>query len=827
MESRKVTTAPAATGRLMALRHVLGLLVVIIAGAVMAAWLARSEILVAVTSALGTMVFSTALCLALLGSGVLILEGDRAWQRWALPALGAVVVTLAGLTLAEHLTRVNLGVDLTEWHRWLQTRAPAPGRMAVGSSIALLLLGIACCLWPLAARRHVGWAIQLTVICAMGIALFGLIIREMQLQYFYSPYVFSSMALHTVFGILLVGTAFWLAWQAASWNRLLTFGTDEQRIKSSGTVILLVVAVSSGFFGFYVSQNTLEQSLVNSHMQTLRARVRQIETVIEHHLLQAHAISSRLDLQQRLQEAGRDTDDTALKQHLAAIAGSWLPLGFDGVAFHNGAGREVARAGKFVEQAAHTLALGTNRRVRLSWQNGFYIRSEIAVFHDNQPVGRIVAEQYLPHLTPVLIDVKDFGETGNIELCARVEGRASCFPTRLSSKPYIYPPVTQRQPHPIYRALDGETGHEVGPDYRGTPVFAAYAPIADYGLAMVMKIDSSELTSPVRRQLESTLPIVVLFVAMGIALLNYLVHPLAQQLARREQQLKLALDNSRLALWDWDTQNNTVYLSEQWQAILGGKPAASTTTFDQLQKLVHPDDAAAVAEALRHTLKDGGRYDIEHRVQTHSGEWRWIHSVGNVVERDSRGQVLRMNGTNADIGTRKQAEEQLAHQAYHDVLTGLPNRSLFHARLDRAMARTRRNHTLMAVMYLDIDKFKNINDTLGHAMGDALLKEFARRLAGCVRSVDTIARLGGDEFAVILEHLDARDAGHHIAEKIVAAMRPEFTLEYRTLSITTSLGVAFHQGGGGDISADNLVKKADEALYAAKGAGRNNYQVAA
>jgi diguanylate cyclase (GGDEF)-like protein len=110
-------------------------------------------------------------------------------------------------------------------------------------------------------------------------------------------------------------------------------------------------------------------------------------------------------------------------------------------------------------------------------------------------------------------------------------------------------------------------------------------------------------------------------------------------------------------------------------------------------------------------------------------------------------------------------------------------------------------------------------------MGDEVLNAFARRLEECVRSVDTVARLGGDEFAIVLEQLSDRDAGCRIAGKIVTSMRPEFTLEYRTLAITTSIGVAFHQGGE-EINADDLVKKADQALYAAKGAGRNNYQVA-
>jgi len=816
----------AASVDLSLVRRVLGTIIVVFAVTVMAAWLFRSEILAVAASGFGTMLFNTALCLALLGSGILLMDGARTWQRSTTVAFGATVVLLTGLTLGEHMSSLNLGVDLPELHRWLLVRAPAPGRMSVGTSFALLLLGIALCLWPLAAHRRFGATIQLMTICAMMIAAFGIVIREMQLQYLYSSHVFSTMALHTAFGIIAVGIALWLAWQTAPWNRLLTFGSDEQRIKTSGTAILLVIAISAGFFGFYASQDVMEKTLRDSQMLTLRARVQQVATVIENHLVQAGAIATRLDLQDRLHQIGRNLDDPGATAPLVTIAESLVPLGFSGIIIYDVTGREVARTGKFVGQAAHTLALGANRRVHLSWSDGFHMHSQIGIFHDGESVGRVVAEQRLSHLTEALLDVKDFGETGDIELCGSLENRASCFPTRLNSKPYVYPPAAGRQPYPIYRALDGETGYEFGLDYRGTRVFAAYAPIADYGFGMTMKISVSELTAPARRELERTLPIVALLVILGIVLLDCLVHPLTQRLARREHQLKLALDNSRLALWDWDTRANTVYLSEQWQAILGGKSAVTLTAFDALQSLVHPDDAAAVAKALRDTLKDGAIYDLEHRIKTHAGEWKWIHSIGNVVERDSRGQALRMNGTNADIAQRKQAEETLEHQAHHDALTGLPNRSLFRDRLERAMAHTQRHQSIMAVMYLDIDKFKSINDTLGHAMGDALLKAFARRLESCVRSVDTVARLGGDEFAVILEQISEHDAGCRIAEKIVADMRPEFTLEHHTLSITTSLGIAFHQHAE-EISADDLVKKADRALYAAKGAGRNNYQVAA
>jgi diguanylate cyclase (GGDEF)-like protein len=194
-----------------------------------------------------------------------------------------------------------------------------------------------------------------------------------------------------------------------------------------------------------------------------------------------------------------------------------------------------------------------------------------------------------------------------------------------------------------------------------------------------------------------------------------------------------------------------------------------------------------------------------------------------VVARDVRGRALRLAGTNADIEHRKRLELELAHRAAHDALTGLPNRNLFHDRIERALARSRRNRSLMALMYVDIDHFKGVNDSHGHDAGDALLRAFAQRVGKCIRETDTAARLGGDEFAVILEALEDRVAGERIAGEIVAAMRPEFDLGEHRLRVSTSVGLAFYDGAPGVESA-SLIRLADEALYGAKAAGRDTWR---
>ncbi len=176
-----------------------------------------------------------------------------------------------------------------------------------------------------------------------------------------------------------------------------------------------------------------------------------------------------------------------------------------------------------------------------------------------------------------------------------------------------------------------------------------------------------------------------------------------------------------------------------------------------------------------------------------------------------------------DITEQKRAEQRLVYLAQYDALTGLPTRALFHDRAQHALARANRDEKLVAIMYLDLDHFKNVNDSMGHHAGDELLKAVAKRITSCLRDVDTVSRMGGDEFTVILESIPHIDNATIVAEKIIDVMQEPFHLDGRDIQVTVSIGITIYPMDDKDMS--NLLKDADEAMYRAKQAGRNNYQI--
>jgi diguanylate cyclase (GGDEF)-like protein/PAS domain S-box-containing protein len=246
----------------------------------------------------------------------------------------------------------------------------------------------------------------------------------------------------------------------------------------------------------------------------------------------------------------------------------------------------------------------------------------------------------------------------------------------------------------------------------------------------------------------------------------------------------------------------------------------------ELVEMVHPDEAQRVLAFVAAVADEpaGRPATGEFRVRHASRQWRDVEALGtNLLADDAvAGIVLNIR----DVSERKSFQAELEHQAFHDTLTGLPNRALFRNRVEHALASRRRNGLPVAVLFLDIDDFKNINDGLGHAAGDEVLQEAARRLEDCMRPVDTAARFGGDEFAVLLHDVESELQSVDIAQRVMGALAAPIELDGRSVSIAASVGIAFSdQGMVSSRDADELLSNADAAMYMAKEGGKGDYRL--
>jgi diguanylate cyclase (GGDEF)-like protein/PAS domain S-box-containing protein len=297
-----------------------------------------------------------------------------------------------------------------------------------------------------------------------------------------------------------------------------------------------------------------------------------------------------------------------------------------------------------------------------------------------------------------------------------------------------------------------------------------------------------------------------------------------QALLASEQRLAMALAATSLSTWDIDLVTDVIHLDPQWSVIMGGPPGETVTTGSEIIRMTHPDDVQQAVKASLEAMKGlSDDFRSESRLRAASGDWKWIQCSGKVVARDDEGRALRAIGTNLDVTERRTAEELIRQLAYYDTLTGLPNRRLMLDRLHQAWEQSKRFRRAMAVMFLDLDGFKAINDTLGHDVGDELLKTVAGRLTLCVRAGDTVARQGGDEFVVVLAEINNAADASAVATKILDALALPVTIAGRNLQVTTSVGVSVFAGDGLDDPGE-LMRKADAAMYMAKKAGRNTYR---
>jgi len=301
----------------------------------------------------------------------------------------------------------------------------------------------------------------------------------------------------------------------------------------------------------------------------------------------------------------------------------------------------------------------------------------------------------------------------------------------------------------------------------------------------------------------------------------------ARELRLNQERLVLAQQIAGLGYWEWDLLHDRWTLSPECRTILGLAPDASIDHRRFLNR-VHPEERGMVELALQESLDSSREFNLEHRIVRPDGQVRHVQTQARVV-RGGEGEARCLTGTLHDFSDRLEAEahlrenqERLNYLAYHDALTGLPNRLLFQDRCEHAIARAHRADSRAAILFLDLDQFKKVNDTLGHAVGDQLLCEVAERLRGCLREADTLARLGGDEFVLLLEEVENVTAASIAARKTLARLAPTCLLGGFEFYTTASIGIALYPDNGETV--DELMKCADVAMYRAKERGRNNFQ---
>ncbi|OGN91010.1 MAG: hypothetical protein A2Z70_04465 [Chloroflexi bacterium RBG_13_48_17] len=236
--------------------------------------------------------------------------------------------------------------------------------------------------------------------------------------------------------------------------------------------------------------------------------------------------------------------------------------------------------------------------------------------------------------------------------------------------------------------------------------------------------------------------------------------------------------------------------------------------------LVYPEDRETVREKAIESLKSGRSVPCEYRCVRKDGEVIWV--LEKVTSAEYKGKQATL-GSFMDITERKELEQKLAEMATHDPLTGLPNRLLLSDRLAVGLAQAQRNNTRLAVMMLDLDRFKTVNDTFGHSAGDELLRAAGERLMSIVRKSDTVARMGGDEFVVLLPQIAKMEDAIRVSQKILGSIRKPFVLGAYQIRVTTSIGIAIYPEDGEDV--ETLFKNADTAMYWAKEQGRDNYEL--
>ncbi len=954
---------------------ILGITTLLLGSTVLFGWLFHFPLLTRIYADWNPMVPSTALCFIL--SGWLLLKNRKHLQMSVSVTqyvLIGLILLLAAIRAIELVSNHELGIEFL--FVGLNSQTGVVGHMAPATMIGFMLFGIGMLLIPRSNNRKIKIVAVIMANMLLIIGFGGIVGYWLNFQYvFESLYTQTGliwMAFHTAVGMLVLGIGLLCLTLNCRQGRETEAIAVQQKfvlIYRTTILVLAAAAVAIGLAGIsFIEKSVLAQAMTDM-THTLDGIRLYIDATLDNQTQRAILASLDPELIADVDKLGNNEGDLPSTRQ-SRMAKELLAYGFSGVSVERD-GKRWLRAGVMLPEKTLYSRLNGKVDAAIAWDNGYYLRVRVPVTNPAHAMtgSFLVFEQALPHLDSIFKNTNHWGKTGTLPMCAHLEQQTLlCFPQREQNDLYVIPDGFAGNPIPMALALANISGISTSTDYRGKRVLAAYGPVTDTSLGLVLKMDLAEIYAPIKDELQIAIPLIFLVVAGGLWLIRLRVNPLIEDIVSAHAAERLArsrfdgaMQSTPDAFIIYESIKNQagdivdfryVYSNQQVAAmialpidnlvghtllelfpeqdhlfdkyrtvVLTGQPLVNElslvkdgdTRWYQRQAVAMPLGIAVTfrnitqekrlfqqltySNKLRSAIVESAAYSIistdvngtilsfnqaaERMLGYHADEvigkttpgifhdmdevkgraeslshelgytvvpgfevfvakaktqfqedreWTYVRKDGLrfpvqlsvTALRDENDVLLGYLGIAYDISEQKRADEYIRHIALHDVLTGLPNRALLNDRVKVAIDQFRRNNTSFALVMMDIDRFKRINDTMGHHTGDRLLKEFVERIQSCLRPTDTLARMGGDEFVLLLAESDEGGA-LIVAERIRNALTTPIDLGLQEVHITSSVGISICPRDGLDMN--ELLRRADVAMYWVKEHGRNQYKV--
>lgn len=798
----------------------------------MAGWQLHIPLIIQVIPGMIGMVFNTALCFFLLGLALLLPVIDSKFKK-AQVWLAYIITAIATLSLIANIIEVSTWLDQPELHTWLHDGNPYPGRMAPHTSIGLMLSGLILILMQQVKSRRIGALIQTGTLMVIAIGTISLTSYNFHLKLFFSDFQITRMAPLTAIAMIFAGIALWLNWSKKDWYTSRRYFQEDEKIAVTSVATLIIVVLCAGIAGFSVYENALEKSLTNSLTAAFNNRSTLIQSEIQQNLHFAQSNSIRLDLVRIVRQLQESSTSKGLDRELEDFGHSFLGSGFSGIQILAPSGKEILSLGKLIKDPAIHGGLMTDPPSLLLWDDGYYLRTRFYIFDQERIVGALIADRPLKLMSEQFKSSNQLGKTGTTVMCFVKAAYLDCFPERFNETPFRISKLDKfGRPLPMAYSEYGKAGIISAMDYRSHPVIAAYGQVDKSGLGLVIKQDAEELYSPISAKLQSSVLLFLVFITFAALVLHRQIKRMAakllasemeaqraaQDLVLKESLLRAVTDTMPLLTAFVDTEQKYRYCNKSYLDKFDVKP--QDIIGKQLSEFLPKEYYESVLPYVQRALK-GERCKFELPLNTKTFS---LFIEGHYIPQISAdGEILGFYAMLIDVTQTRQRERRLQHRVSTDGMTGLLNRIAFQSILQEQIILHAQTMEPLALLYLDIDHFKAINDKLGHDTGDDVIKLFASRIRKAVRASDKVARLGGDEFAILLPKIESEQVAEDIVRNLIERVTQPTTINGKKLRITTSIGIAFCRGG--EISPKAFLNLADQALYEAKGAGRNNYKI--